>query len=537
MDENLHNIDDLFKKALNEHEEMPSHDVWEQIDKNLDKKKVDFISKKYNKLKWVAAALLMFSAGMAMYTWHTRMKNKELVQQNIAARTNKTEKYKSNKKDIINNTIGKTSIAEAEVGKKATAKDTAIIINQNHKIDLSEINNIANKQNINGNNKKLREAENADAEVLKKQSAAIIAESPDKSERNPDKYKQKIKELSIRNQGNDSEKVADKEVILKDNKTALLVEEQKNIFNSNIKFPIENTRKEVNKEIERSNHNFKISPGNSPLENFLNNTSDNNKLTIKEYSIVKATKNKSKLLKKSSFSAGLFYSPDFVSSKVDDDHHRFREDDRNEIKNKEEIRDSYTAGLLIDYNKGKKISVESGLTFSSMTTAIASKQIFARPDSRGNLNYRFNCSAGYSYIPVKPGSNAVAGDSITALSSKNILQYIGVPFAVKYNVSKGKLSLNPGFGIAINFLTKGKIETGIEQLSGTEKANINNIEGLKHFYLNGSFSLSANYNLNQNLVLSFTPAARFALTSINKDAPVKTYLNSLGLAAGLFIKL
>lgn len=535
MDENLHNIDDFFKKALNEHEEMPSHDVWEQIDKNLDKKKVDFISKKYNKLKWVAAALLMFSAGMAMYTWRTRMKNKELVQQNVAAAKNKMEKYKSNKKDVANNSTAETSIPEVE--KEATAKNTGIKINQNHKIDLSEKSNTANKQNVSGNNKKLREAENADAEVLKKQSAAIIAESPDKSERNPDKYKQKIKELSIRNQGNDSEKVADKEVILKDNKTALLFEEQKNIFDSNLKFPIENTRKEVNAEIEPVNHNFKISSSNSPLENFLKKTSDNNTITIKEYSIVKAKKNKSKLLKKSLFSAGLFYSPDFVSSKVDDDHHRFREDDRNEIKNKEEIRDSYTAGLLIDYNKGKKISVESGLTFSSITTAIASKQIFARPDSRGNLNYRFNCSAGYSYIPVKPGSNPVAGDSITALSSKNILQYIGVPFAVKYNVSKGKLSLNPGFGIAINFLTKGKIETGIEQLSGTEKANINNIEGLKHVYLNGSFSLSANYNLNQNLVLSFTPAARFALTSINKDAPVKTYLNSLGLAAGLFIKL
>ena len=82
MDENLHNIDDLFKKAIDRHEEMPSSKVWENIDKSLDKKKVISISEKYRKLKWVAAALLIFSAGMAMYTVRTRMKNRELARLN-----------------------------------------------------------------------------------------------------------------------------------------------------------------------------------------------------------------------------------------------------------------------------------------------------------------------------------------------------------------------------------------------------------------------------------------------------------------------
>ena len=82
MSENLPDIDDLFRKALENHEDSPSRDVWANIDKNLDKKKVVFISKKYKKLKWVAAALLIFSAGMAMYTLNSRLRNKELVKQN-----------------------------------------------------------------------------------------------------------------------------------------------------------------------------------------------------------------------------------------------------------------------------------------------------------------------------------------------------------------------------------------------------------------------------------------------------------------------
>ena len=78
MSENLPDIDDLFRKAADAHDEMPSANVWANIDKQLDKKKVVWISKKYNKLKWAVAALLIFSVGMAMYTWNTRIKSRPL---------------------------------------------------------------------------------------------------------------------------------------------------------------------------------------------------------------------------------------------------------------------------------------------------------------------------------------------------------------------------------------------------------------------------------------------------------------------------
>jgi len=80
MSEDLHNIDDLFRKALEENQQLPSQSVWDNIDKALDKKKVVSISKKYNKLKWAAAVLLLFSLGMAMYTLHIRKQNRDTVQ-------------------------------------------------------------------------------------------------------------------------------------------------------------------------------------------------------------------------------------------------------------------------------------------------------------------------------------------------------------------------------------------------------------------------------------------------------------------------
>jgi hypothetical protein len=112
---------------------------------------------------------------------------------------------------------------------------------------------------------------------------------------------------------------------------------------------------------------------------------------------------------------------------------------------------------------------------------------------------------------------------------------VSVPLTIKYVFSKGKLSLSPGLGIAANFLNKGKIETEIAGSAGTEKASIDHIQGLNNSYFSGLVSVGAEYSLNKTFALSFTPTGRIALSAINKDTPVKTYLNSFGLATGLRI--
>nr|MDQ6904057.1 hypothetical protein [Bacteroidota bacterium] len=96
MNKDLHNIDDLFKKALEEHEELPSDRVWNNIDKNLDKRKVISIGKKYNKLKWAAAFLLLFSVGMAMYILRLHSRSSELVKQNNTEKKLKSKRLETN---------------------------------------------------------------------------------------------------------------------------------------------------------------------------------------------------------------------------------------------------------------------------------------------------------------------------------------------------------------------------------------------------------------------------------------------------------
>ncbi|WP_018616706.1 hypothetical protein [Segetibacter koreensis] len=524
MDENLHNIDDLFKKALDEHEEIPSGDVWENIDKNLDKKRVIFISKRYNNLKWIAALLLVFSAGMAMYTWHTKLKNKELVQKNAD-----NERKESTGDGTSNNSNEKKSELN-QTEKSVTGNDTLPSNN-----DSSANDKLADEQAFGQNEiekKRLAEDKKENYKFSKKQYFDNLVKKDKKENNGGNRLKTKEQLATVQETLERKNTDSDFRMFKRKNHSSAkekTVEKEQNIAT-------ERSYKEVAVETEAQQHFDTAIPESLSMQRAVTANSHNkirNEVTLN----LKAEKFKAKNRQKGFFSMTAFFSPDFVSSKVDNDRHNFREDDRNEIKKREKIKEAYTTGLLINYNTGKKVSLESGLTFSSMTTEIQPKTIYARRDNRGNVHYQFNCSAGYSYIPTKPGSNPVAGDSVPALSSKNTLQYIGVPFSVKYNAYKGKLSLQPGIGMAFNFLTQGKIETAIERSTGTEKANIHHIEGLRKTYMNGSVSVSANYNLKSNIAVNFTPAARFALSSINKDAPVKTFLNSLGLAAGLTIRL
>lgn len=531
MDENLHNIDDLFKKALEEHDENASPKVWENIDNNLDKKKVVSIYKKYQKLKWVAAALFIFSMGMAMYTIETRIKNRELVDQNKNKQSHTINKKttKIDKKDIVTGNRS-TAFAERKTGGGTVTRKTGnnpyaqvsgsdIIaftkpeINR-HKPDFEKLLIKKNPQkdfknvsaNFNGYKADEKQNETKTGKPLRADDLAA-------GETNAFGIKktEEDKSIAAKEKAGRAKDLADatEQKLVRD--VAIVSRDRQNL--SHAALP-DLSLKGILDESERGRNI--IQPGRL------------NAKTSNRYS---------KSAKKSLFSATVFYSPDFVGSRVDNDHNRFREDDRDEIKNKEEIKNSSRLGVLINYNAGKNFSIQSGLAYSTTTTTILPKMIFARPDMFGNVNYRFNCSAGYSDITLHPGNPPALGDSISTLSSLNTLKYISVPLTVRYKISRGKFSVNPGLGIAANLLAKGSIETVIPGAAGNEKENINHIEGLNKSYLNGALSLGLNYNFNRFFGLSFTPVTRFALTAINKNAPVKTYLNSFGLEAGITLRL
>lgn len=545
MNDDLHNIDDLFKKALEEHTELPSTAVWDNIDKSLDKKKVVSISKKYNKLKWAAAVLLLFSFGMAMYVLHIRIKDKELVKQNNGVKILKSQKTqtKNNSKDSNslvkrNNTIIEKARINNELKKQEKNNNTSII--NDNKIDLPGDKNTAD--NLNQRNKRMQDniqvklpaAGKTDERITKQNQRQLLLKN-----KSAIKIQEKSAEMDSGNNRKENPLVS---TVPNSEKGIPVNKEEQQKLNADF---VSSKEKyfggiPVISELKERFQMLMTEPVSQIPMIPTNNTValKDDKVSIKHPKTAPLKQRNMKIGISPSLSATIFFSPDLVSTNVKNDHPLFREEDSHEIEKEEKIKSSSTFGVLIDYNIGKNWKLESGVTFSTRFTDIDPKTIYARPDNNGNINYRFNCSAGYSYVTLKSsGLPPVYGDSINALTSKNILQYIDVPLVVKYMINKGRFSVTPGAGISVNFLARGKIETTIPTTTGNENVTLNDIQGLKSTYFNGIASVGAQYKLNKTFELTFIPTVRFALSSINKDASVKTYPNSIGFAAGIIIKL
>ena len=79
MDEDLHNIEDLFREGLENNEEMPSPEVWNGIDNVLDRNNLFIIKAKYTSLKRVTLFLLFLLAGLLIYELSNRHNNQDIV--------------------------------------------------------------------------------------------------------------------------------------------------------------------------------------------------------------------------------------------------------------------------------------------------------------------------------------------------------------------------------------------------------------------------------------------------------------------------
>ena len=181
--------------------------------------------------------------------------------------------------------------------------------------------------------------------------------------------------------------------------------------------------------------------------------------------IASTDKHKQKNSGQSPFSFTFFLSPDLAWYRLQDIDVNGQQDDENEIRRKEHHDISTTTGVLMDYRLNSHWSIVSGLTYSNTVISIDPKTIYAQADNNGNIKYRYNFSSGYGFVLPTFVNSPNVGDSLYAFTSTHTLQYLGIPIAVKYNISKGKLNFNALLGISSNILTEGRVETLLE--SGT----------------------------------------------------------------------
>ncbi|MBL0200304.1 MAG: outer membrane beta-barrel protein [Chitinophagaceae bacterium] len=244
-----------------------------------------------------------------------------------------------------------------------------------------------------------------------------------------------------------------------------------------------------------------------------------------------------KTSKPSRFSFTPFFSPDIAWYRLQDDKLGSQPDNAKELEKEERHEFSYTYGVLADYKINKHWGLQSGVTLSNTNITVEPKTIYAQQDNTGGVKYRINTSSGYGYVLPSFSSNPAIGDSLYAFTSTHSLQYIGIPLAVTYNITKGKFKFNALAGISANILTRAKLEATLEKGFNNSIETVDNIQGLKKVYFSGLAGIGVDYKLTKKTSMVFAPTMRFALNSINKDAPVKSYPMSFGFNVGLKIGL
>ncbi len=544
MSENLHDIDKLFRDSLNGHEEMPSNKVWDALDNNLDKSNVIQIKRKYNNLKRIAVALLLLLMGTIIYEIQSKKTAKEEVVTNNGVDKNNgndnksgggeqkvtTDKTNNNNGGVADNSNG-TASGSREIN--SAGKDTATnaIINSGKETTQ---NTTAPQQGQEGN-----AVQNVDQKTLS-------------GLKQKDKLKVKIKKPGVEN----DDDVANENTVLPQGNKLHLKKSADHKTKISIKnaAPTEDVNTDKNATV-KSGTNKTVNANGDELRALQNEAIESipavlnkNEITTINAKRVSPDANVANGIAKSEstsnakpfhFSVMPFYAPQFSFNRLEDDHRDPGPQPRNgreQIKEKEPHEKSSSFGVLVEIPVGKKWGLQSGFTVLNKEITIEPKNIFAKLDNDGKVKYRFDCSSGYTYISPKAGTTPVVGDSVVAVASSNTLQYVGIPLAVNYTFSMGKFNIIPAVGTSVNFLTRQKIETELVQGTSKEKQTISTIEGLKKTYFNAFAGIALEYNVNKRIAVNLTPTGNFALSSINKDAAVKSYPNSFGVAAGIKIK-
>ena len=474
MNKDLHDIEELFKSALADNEEWPTSKVWDGVENILDKEDMVSFKKKYANIKKITFLLFFSLLGVAIYEIETQ--------------------------------LHKSGIASVQ-------KATGLALNATTTPETKTVPSLPNsvgKGNLRGN--------------------SFSTRNIDKSAGNKKDRGYSVGAHLTLNYLNESP-TADGNSPREGNKKGDGFSNESNIGRTSKSFAAQQYPSLISAAKQTS-------PDAAPTVNLVDLSKKNSYSTL-SISEGKMTKDvgKKKEKRRSPFSLTAFFSPDFASYRLLDNEQNFDGERAGEIEQDENHEFSYTIGVLMEYRFKKRLSIESGLTFSNTNITLNPRMIYAEAVNSGDIKYRLNTSSGYGYVLPSFSPTPTIGDSLYAITSTHILQYAGLPVSLKYNIRHEKIEFSLMAGASLNYLIKGKIETFVENGTGREPEIVGNLYGLKKIYFSSLTGIAVNYHINDKLSISLSPTFRYALNSINKNTAVKSYPNSLMFPIGLKIQL
>lgn len=227
-----------------------------------------------------------------------------------------------------------------------------------------------------------------------------------------------------------------------------------------------------------------------------------------------------------------------------------------QLKASEENLTSYSGGFAFSYKVNKRISIQSGIFYSSVGQIVDGINSFAGFQNyvytKGDHNFEVLTSGGTIYTKnsdvflIASGS----GERVSTVYTNDVfdpnkvsLQYLNntirqnfsyleLPLIFRYKLVDKKVDFNLIGGLSYNMLVNNSAYTMVDGA----KYSIGKTEGLNPVSLSSSLGMGMEYNFSTKLSLNLEPTFRYYLNQYNSSAGLNIHPYSFGLFSGVSYK-
>lgn len=222
--------------------------------------------------------------------------------------------------------------------------------------------------------------------------------------------------------------------------------------------------------------------------------------------------------------------------------------------NEENVAFSYSGGISFGIELGKRLTVQTGLSFNSLgqeINGVASFAGFAKyNDSKSASDFSITTASGtikstnrdiyladngnvprvitlYTmdmFDPLKANLNYIANSIIQNM------KYIEIPVLVRYKVVDRRLDINMVGGLSYNILVSNSSYIKSDGI----KYTIGSTEGLSPVTLSSSVGMGMEYRLSERMTFSVEPLLRYYVTPLGGLTGSNIHPYSLGILSGFF---
>jgi hypothetical protein len=510
MSENIHNDDELYRKAYNNFEEEPSPGVWEKLNARLDQKDAILYRAKFTWWKRIAVVLIFLLGTALAYDLFFKPGNTSSIptaekKQVKPATDSALQQPSSNHIEHPNNAAD--SLNQTEASTQSSPK-------------------IDNKQGIQHSDKNIRSAavlsntKDEHAGTTNTNAANEIAEEKKTTNKQTRQSVPQVNVTASAEQSNKQENLnqsSKEEPAITDNRGR--EQDKTNVFNGSNSKHIDS--------ITTNQHNDSVLAIHNKPDSTEDNTAANNKrspIKIKD-------------LFKPHFSVSPYIAADFTGDQIDNDERHpdpDRRDERHDIEDRENTQLSFSAGALVRYQFSKRLSLKSGLVYSNTAIHAGPGILYAARDNNQSTSYKYISSLGYAYVKPPFDQSPAIGDSIRCEQVEQHASYLSIPLMAGYTINAGKkLTIMPGVGFTTSLLLGSKAQAELHKDNEQSNLTFKNLQGLSPVYFSFAADVELHYQLNNKFSLMLLPSFKHAIVPNTYNHVVKTYPYNFGMGIGL----